>query len=70
VSDEPRGDIPDGVRKIIEAMVTQAVARCDRQGIALEDFYRTMLEEQQLRPEIALTELFERIFRHLEGIAN
>ena len=70
MSEEPRSEIPDGVRKIIEAMVNQAVARCHRQGIALEDFYRTMIEEQRLHPEIPLAELFERIFSHLEGLTN
>jgi hypothetical protein len=70
VSDDPRSNVPDGVRKIIEAMVHQAVARCDRQGIALEDFLRMMEEEQKLRPASTLTELFDRIFRRLQGTTN
>jgi hypothetical protein len=70
MADEPRNEIPDAVREIIEAMVNQAVARCDRQGIALEDFFRTMEEEQQLHPASTLTELFDRIFRRLESMTN
>ena len=65
-----RSEIPDGVRKIIQAMVDQAVARCDRQGIPLEDFLRSMEEEQKLHPANTLTELFDRIFRRLQGTTN
>jgi hypothetical protein len=56
-------DPPESVRKIVEAMVTRALARCDELGVSREDFYRVMLGEQQLRPKASLEVLFERIFR-------
>jgi hypothetical protein len=63
-------DAPEPVRKILAAMVHHALARCDRQGIAREDFYRVLLEEQKLHPEVSVTELFERTFRRLERAMN
>ena len=69
-SPESPKEIPDSVRKIVGAIVGQALARCDRQGIAHEDFYRVMLEEQKFLPKGTLAELFERIFRRLESRAN
>ena len=59
--------ISDPVRSIVEAMVHQALARCDREGIASEDFYRALMEEKKLYPNGTLTGLFKRIFRRLNG---
>jgi hypothetical protein len=70
MTDDLKKEVPEAVRKIVGAAVSQALARCDRQGIAWEDFYRVLLEEQKLHPSISVPELFERTFRRLEGTAN
>jgi hypothetical protein len=70
MSDEPKKEVPEAVRKVVEAMTSQAVARCDRLGIPLENFYRAMLEEQSLNPKATVVELFEQTFRRLEGALN
>lgn len=70
MTDDLKHDVPESARKVIEAMVSQAIARCEQAGIALEDFYREMLEEQKLHPAISVAELFERTFRRLERVAN
>jgi hypothetical protein len=70
MADETKEEAPEPVRRIVGAMVNQALARCDREGIAWEDFYRAMLEEQARPPKVSLEELFERIFRRLKGTAN
>jgi hypothetical protein len=70
MSDEPKIEAPEPVRKIVEAMVNQALARCDQLGIAWEDFHRTMLEEQKLRSTGDVADLFERTFRRLQRKAN
>lgn len=61
---------PESVRKIIDAAVSQALARCDSLGISREDFYRVMLEEQKAHPNVGLAALFELIFRRFEARAN
>ena len=65
MDDKQRNDVPDAVRRIIQGMTGQALARCDRLGIAHEDFYRAMLEEQKAHPEVSVAQLFERTFRRL-----
>lgn len=70
MSDETAKEVPDAVRKIVSAMVHQALARCDREGIAWEDFYRVLEEEQRLRSTGDVDELFERTFRRLQGMTN
>jgi hypothetical protein len=70
MNDGPKKEVPEAVVKLIEAMTNQAVARCDRLGIAREDFYRALLEEQKLHPEVSVAELFQRTFRRLEELAN
>ena len=70
MSSEQQKEVPEAVRQIVGAMVTQALARCEQLGIAREDFYRAMLEEQKHRPKISVEELFERTFRRLESEAN
>ncbi len=49
----PAKEVPESVHKIIDAVVSQAVARCRRSGIPLEDFYRVLLEEQKLHTKTA-----------------
>lgn len=70
MSDERKEQPPDAVERIVRAIVNQALARCDRAGIAREDFYRVMLEEQQHHPRITLPELVKRVFSRLEESAN
>jgi len=68
MANEPQAN--ESVRKIVEAIVAQAVARCRRQGITLENFYVAMLAEQDLHPKGDLTELFDQVFRRLGGNSN
>jgi nucleoside diphosphate kinase len=70
MSDDTKAEAPDAVRKIIGAMVGQVVARCEREGIPLEDFYRVMLEEQKVYPKGTVAELFERTFCRLKAGTN
>jgi hypothetical protein len=70
MSDKSKVEAPEAVRKIVEAMVSQALARCDRLGIAWEDFYRAMSEEQKVRSTGDVADLFERTFHRLLGAAN
>jgi hypothetical protein len=70
MSDEPEKEVPEAVRKTIVAMVGQALAQCDREGIAHEDFYAALQKEEKLLPRGTLTELFRRTFRRLKGLAN
>ena len=67
---ERTDDIPEPVRKTIGAMVGQAVARCERRGIALADFYQALLAEQKTHPKVSVAELFDRTFRRLEQGMN
>lgn len=56
---------PEPVQRIIGAMVSRAVARCDAGGINLADFYAALRTEQELHPHIGVTELFARTYRRL-----
>lgn len=58
-------DVPPGVRRICEAMVSTAVARCEREGIALEDFYAAIMAEKAAVPGTTVSDLFARVFRRL-----
>jgi hypothetical protein len=70
MTDDPNPPIPEPARKIIDALIAQAFARCDRLGIAREDFYRAMLEEQKIPQKVSVPELLERTFRRLGGASN
>lgn len=58
---------PEGLRKIVEALVARALIRCDRLGIAHEDFYRALVEEQQSHPPTNATDLIRRAFNRLRA---
>ncbi|HEY7313276.1 MAG TPA: hypothetical protein VH643_28260 [Gemmataceae bacterium] len=68
--DVPAREVPQAVEKMIDAMVGQALARCERLGIAQEDYYRAFVEEQRLHPKASVSELFDLAFRRLEGGSN
>jgi hypothetical protein len=70
MSSHVKREIPEPVRKIIEAIVGRAVARCHSQGIALKDFVDVVLKELELHPKASVEEVYERAFRRLEGRAN
>ena len=70
MSEETKSQPPEGVERIVRAVVDRAMARCDRSGISREDFYRVMLEEQAQHPKVPLPELIERVFNRLEGSMN
>jgi hypothetical protein len=70
MNEDQKQESPAAVREIVAAMVAQALARCDREGFAREDFYRALLEEQKLCPKVIVEELFERTFRRLAGMAS
>ena len=70
MAEQAKGEMPEAVRKTLEAMTGHAVARCKSLGIALEDFYAALLDEQRLHPEISVAELFERTFRRLQAAAS
>lgn len=70
MTDDLKNHVPESVRKVIEGMVGQAIARCEREGIALEDFYRAISAEHELDPKSSVVELFERTFRRLRLEAN
>lgn len=57
--------VPPAIQNIIEKMVSRAVAECAQQGIALEEFYRAMQEEQRTVPKGTVVDLFEGAFRRL-----
>jgi hypothetical protein len=61
---------PSSVRRIIEAMTAQAVARCAREEYSLEAFYAAMLREQELDPTVSVTRLFELTFLRLKREGN
>lgn len=63
-------DAPELVRRIIEAMTTQAVGRCEREGIDLADFYASMLKVQGEQPKVSVTELFDLTFERLATRSN
>jgi hypothetical protein len=69
MDDETRTEVPEAMRKIVEAMVARALTRCDQSGIAREDFHRALLEEQRTHRPTTGSDLIERTFRRL-GIAN
>ena len=70
MSEDTKKETPEAVRKIVEAMVTQVLARCDQMGIAHEDFYRILVEERKIRSTGDVADLFDRVFRRLQGTAN
>jgi hypothetical protein len=70
MTDKPTPDMPESGSGLIVELLSRALERCDRQGIAFEDFYRAMAKEQQLHPKASLEEFFERVFRRLEGMMN
>jgi hypothetical protein len=70
MSDETKKEPPEAVRNIVEAMIGQALARCDREGIAWSDFYLAMKEERKVRSTGDLADLLERTFRRLSGASN
>lgn len=61
---------PEPVRRIVEAVVAAALARCNRLGIAPLDFYRALRAERQKRSTGDLPGLIERAFGRLLGSAN
>jgi hypothetical protein len=63
-------DVPDGARKIVTALVERAVARCYREGIALEDFYKAMLAEERAHKPTTTVDLIRRVFKRLATAAN
>jgi hypothetical protein len=70
MTDRPTPDVPEPVRKIVNAMVGRALVRCDRLGIAHVDFYRALREERRLRAGCGVVELIEGTFRRLGATAN
>ncbi len=70
MNDEGRVEAPEAMRKIVEAMVMHALARCDQLGIAREDFCRALLEEQRTHRPTTGTDLIERTFRRLGAASN
>jgi ADP-ribosylglycohydrolase len=70
MTDDLRKAVPEGARKVIEALVGQVLARCDRLGIPREVFYREMIKEQKLHPEVSVMGLFERTFQRLGRTPN
>jgi hypothetical protein len=70
MSDESKPEPPETVRKIVEAMVSNALARCDRLGIAHQDFYRAMVEERKVHSTGDLADLLERTFHRILRAAN
>jgi hypothetical protein len=70
MSEETKREVPEAVRKIVKAMISQALARCDQLGIAHEDFYQAMREERKVRSTGDLTDLLDRTFRRLADAAN
>jgi hypothetical protein len=56
---------PEGLRKIVAAQVRAALRRCDREGIAWEDFYRAVCEEQVSNPPTNSADLIRRTFLRL-----
>lgn len=70
MSEDTKSDVPEAVKKIVGAMLDQALARCDREGIAWKDFYAALLEEQKGGLKGDLEELFRRTFARLKSSAN
>lgn len=70
MSDDPKKEPPESVRRIAEAMARRAIAECARLGIDPLEFHRVMQEEQKDHPEISMAELFQRTFRRLGVTAN
>jgi hypothetical protein len=67
---EQQKEVPEAVKKIVGAMVDQALSRCDKLGIARAEFYRAMLEVKKHYPKGTLEELLTRTFAHLKSEAN
>ena len=70
MTDEPAKDVPESVRKEVEAVVVRALAYCNRLGIDWEDFYQAVAAEEKLHPKLDLEELYTLAFRRLEGMRN
>lgn len=68
------GDDREQVRKLVRAMADGALARCAREGIAPEDFYRALLAEGPGRGGRGgpggVADLFERAMRRAKAGAN
>ena len=70
MSNQQNRNISDAERAQIESIVHQALARCDREGFAREDFREAMLIEQKLHPNLSLRELFAWVFLRLRNLRN
>lgn len=60
----------DSTREIVNAMVARALARCEREGIAIKDFYSTLQSERVKHPVGTLPTLFNRVFERLASQRN
>ena len=63
--------IPVPVQEMVNRMVRQAINRCEREGITLEDFHAAMILEQQeagLKDDVP--DLLARTFKRLESKNN
>ncbi len=70
---QPQPEPSESVRSIVVAMVGNALAHCDRSGIAHEDFYKAMVEERKTRGmggPGGLANLLERTFHRLTQADN
>lgn len=63
-------EVTPAVRDMLEKMVAQVMARCDREGIAWADFYEAMLVEMEVLPKVPVEEVFRRTFVRLRAQAN
>ena len=63
-------DASDAVRLVVEAHVSAALARCAREGIAVEDFWVAMSAEDALGINDGLPMLLARTFRRLKAGSN
>ncbi len=60
-----REPLPAGVRKILEALLSQTIAHCLRRGIRLENFYQALIAEQERSPDITVVDLLARTLKQL-----
>ncbi len=56
---------PDGVRKIVGALVSRALSQAAQEGFTDEQFYQAMMAEKQLGPHGLLTALLEKTLQRL-----
>lgn len=62
-------DAPDGIRKVVQALVGRAVQRCHAEGVPLEAFRAALLEEQRTHQPTNAADLIRRAFRRVtEGV--